>query len=466
MAAWKVGAFVVLFVGLMLAALAFLEQSVFARPVDVYYAEFEDAGGIATGSAVLLSGVHVGNVREVSLVKPGTARLTLEIWRPTRLPLGSQALLPASLISIGDQRVQIVPPAKPEGFLEVGGTIPGKLGSPLDSLSPDTGEVLKNLNATLEATQKLLADKELKSGATELMANAADTAKKFGDLAARIDTLVVRNQDQFAKMLVSASSSLENLRLVSKEVQKLVASGELQGKSKALLDNLDGAVSDGRRLVAELQAFAVDPELKDSLKQTLANVKLASESGPKIAADAEAMAKNGVTITEETVLLMRKANALADDVQQIVEKFNKTVDKFSSGAKSMGQNIEVEATLARESNPGRFRTDVTASVPIGKDKAVVGFYDAFESNKLTAQLQRKLSPNLDFRYGAYASKPGIGVDFATADRVSFRGDLFGLNDPQFDARLRYDFGGGVYGWTGIERVFEKNSPAAGVSVRR
>jgi phospholipid/cholesterol/gamma-HCH transport system substrate-binding protein len=456
MAAWKVGAFVVLFVGLMLAALAFLEQSVFARPVDVYYAEFEDAGGIATGSAVLLSGVHVGNVREVSLVKPGTARLTLEIWRPTRLPLGSQALLPASLISIGDQRVQIVPPAKPEGFLEVGGTIPGKLGSPLDSLSPDTGEVLKNLNATLEATQKLLADKELKS----------DTAKKFGDLAARIDTLVVRNQDQFAKMLVSASSSLENLRLVSKEVQKLVASGELQGKSKALLDNLDGAVSDGRRLVAELQAFAVDPELKDSLKQTLANVKLASESGPKIAADAEAMAKNGVTITEETVLLMRKANALADDVQQIVEKFNKTVDKFSSGAKSMGQNIEVEATLARESNPGRFRTDVTASVPIGKDKAVVGFYDAFESNKLTAQLQRKLSPNLDFRYGAYASKPGIGVDFATADRVSFRGDLFGLNDPQFDARLRYDFGGGVYGWTGIERVFEKNSPAAGVSVRR
>ena len=112
---------------------------------------------------------------------------------------------------------------------------------------------------------------------------------------------------------------------VSAELKKLVVSGELQGKTTALLDNLNAAVLQGKTLVTDMQGFVNDPEMKASLKGTMENFKVMSESGTKIAANAELMAANGVEISAETKTLMAKANKLAEQVQELVEKFNKTI---------------------------------------------------------------------------------------------------------------------------------------------
>lgn len=465
-AAWKVGLFVVIFAGLVLGGYALLEKNLFAKPVDVYYAEFADAGGVTTGSAVLFAGVKVGQVQEVILVGPKKARLALALDKGTQVPQGSTVMVPASFISLGDMRLMIVPPAQETAMLEPGATLSGRLSSPLESFAPESGKTMEEINKTLVSIQGLLGDKGLRNDLSALMVTLKDTTAKFGGLADRTNGLIAANSGRFASLLTTTSETLKNMQAVSLEVKKMVASGELQAKTTELLDNLNTAVKKGTELVADVQSLATDPEMRAALKDTLTNVKVMSDSGTKIAADAELMAANGVEITEETKALMKKANKLADQVQDLIEKFNATVGKIGSQGKSLTQGIEFEATVAQESNPGRVRLDTNVFIPVGKEKVMIGLFDAFESNKINFQLQKQVKPNLGLRYGAYASKPGIGVDYDFASRFGLRGDVFGLNEPRMDVRLQYRFAPGIIGWAGVNNVFERNSPSIGVTVHK
>lgn len=465
--AWKVGLFVVLFGALLLGAYAVLEKSFFAKPVDVYFAELPDAGGLTTGSVVLMAGVKVGQVKEIKLQGPTQARLALELEKGTQVPKGSSVLIPASFIAIGDKTVQIMPPPKSSDFLLPGDTMAGRLGSPLDALAPQGTQTMEEVNKTLVAIQNLLGDKGLKSDLSTLMRSVTDTTKKFGGVANRIDGLIASNQNRFAGLLATTGATLENMQAVSVEIKKLVSSGELQGKTTVLLDNLNAAVLQGKQLVADMQGFVNDPELRNSFKGTMDNLKVMSDSGTKIAANAEVMSSNGVQISEDTKTLMQKANKLADQVQGLIEKFNKTVDKLSGPAKNVLEGISVEASVSHSTRPGHTRLDANVYVPVtAKDKVMFGLYDAFESNKINLMLQRQLSPSLGLRYGAYAGKPGLGVDYDLGAKLGLRADLYGLNDTRADARLNYRFANGIYGWAGFENMFGRTSPSIGVTFRK
>ena len=238
-AAWKVGLLVIVFVGLMFATYAVLERSVFAKPSSEYYIEFADAGGLTTGSAVLLAGVRIGSVTKVELESARKARVTIAVEVEHRIPAGSTAVLPTSLISIGDRQIEIVPPQTDDlvAYLEPGDTIPGSLRSPLQSLMPDSESTIVELNATLSAFRELLEDEEMKAGVNRLVAASEQTIESFGELAVRMDGLLADNADAFATLLATTGRSLENLEAVSVEVRRLVDSGELEARTIALLDN-------------------------------------------------------------------------------------------------------------------------------------------------------------------------------------------------------------------------------------
>ncbi|MGE0001067.1 MAG: MlaD family protein [Fimbriimonadaceae bacterium] len=459
----RVGAFAVLFLLLAVFGMGVLQQGLFAPKRSEYIAEFADAGGVTTGSPVFLAGVQVGSVSKVNLTKENLARLTLDIDSETHVPADTTALVPASLISIGESRV-LLAGTPGAGQLKAGSVIPGTLGSPLESLNLD--ETLGEVNKTLIAVRDVVEDQEMKNGIKKLLASLDRTTSRFGSVAGRVDTLVARNQSVMEQSLRSASASLTNLQAVTVEVRKLVASGELQGKTTALLDTLQEAVTEGKALVSDLRAMANDPKMRAQIGETLENVKVISESGTRVAADAELMAKNGVKVSEEAATLMKKANSLADEVDSLIKKFNRTVEDITERGKGFSTGVKIDATLTAESRPGRVRTDINATIPIGQERLSLGLYDAFESNKVNLQFVKSLNGRTDLRYGVYASKPGVGVDYALAPKVGLRADVFGLNDPRFDARLGIDLGRSVKGWFGIDRVFERNSPSLGVTIRK
>lgn len=456
----------VLFVGLLLGSFAVLQRSLFAEETTEYFVDFEDAGGLSVGARVLLSGVQIGSVSKVELVRPGLARATLAVGSQYKIPAGATAVLPTPFISIGDRQIQLIAPSDATGVLAAGAVIPGKVFSPMETILPDSNATLAELNGTLVALRGLLEDDELKSSLYSMVSASERSISSFGDLANRIDGLLVQNAGRFDELLATTARSLLNLEALSIEVREFAESGLLQDKAVLMLDNLNEAVLAGKELVANLDALATNPELTAALMETAENVRSISDSGIRIAESAEVIAENGVIVSDEAITLARKANALADEVGELLDSFRAAIERFQIGGTALTEGVEVSTDLTRESSPGRFRSDVNITLPVGSQKVTFGMYDAFESNKLNLQLHDQITNRLDFRYGVYASKPGVGVDYAFAPRLSFRGDLFDLNDTQLDMRLRYQFTNTIHGWFGLERILRRSAPSIGIGIKK
>lgn len=465
--AWKVGLMFTVFAAMVLGVYSVLQRNLFAVPTNEYFVEFDDAGGLTSGSAVLLSGVRVGQVERVELRDGIRPIAVLQIEEQYGIPEGSVAVLSSSLIGIGDRKIEIRPPVAFASALPAGSTIPGTMESPLASILPDTEKTIDELNNTLLAVQALLSDEELLGGVKDVMAESQVTVRRFGNLAGELQGAVATNSARVGQLMVSVESSLENLYAISEEFRRIAQSGELEGRVVSIMDSLDAAANQGQMLVADMQSLVNDPEMRGSMKQTLSNVEEMSESGTRIAKDVELMAANGVTLSEQGIELMEKANEIATEVKEALEEFRGTIGGLTgAGAGGLLPDVEIESGVFHDFDSGLYRIDLQAEIPIGRERLLLGLYDAFESNKLNLQLQRNVASNLDLRYGVYASKPGIGVNYSIAPRLSLRGDLYGLNDPRLDARLRYDFGSGVIGWFGVDRLFDRGSPILGVGIRR
>ena len=122
--------------------------------------------------------------------------------------------------------------------------------------------------------------------------------------------------------------------------------------------------------------------------------------------------------------------------------------------------------LIHETEPGHWRTDVSVKLPLKDSTLHAGVFDAFEGNKLNLQLGKGFGGGSEYRYGIYASKPGVGVDFKLARRLTVKGDLYDINDMRLDLGARYEFKNGLLGWLGFNRVFEGNSFYAGLGFRK
>jgi len=469
--AWKVGALVIVFVGLLAGALVVLNASIFTKPVDLYYARFPDAGGLDSGSEVLLAGVPIGKVEKVQLSDQGDALVTLAIDKGRAISKKYVAVLPTSFISIGDHQVLLQAATTETGDYSpnnIDAPIPGRLQGPLEGILPDTTSTITELNATMVAFRELLEDKELRNGLVNVMKSGEQTSTKFGQLADNFNNTLTRNNDEIDTLMASMVTTMKSVQVVSKEIETFAASGKLQEQTDTLLTTMNQAATEGKALMEDLRAYTADPEMQASLKNTIDNFEKMSDSGVKIAADAEEMSKNGIEITAQTRDLMTKANKVADEITNLIEDVKGAVKKFdpTNGTGSLLPKVEVDTGLTYTTDNSRLRSDVNLIIPAGKDKLIFGLYDAFETNKINIMLEKGINDRTDLRYGVYASKPGVGVSYRFAPSTWLQSELFGLNDPQLDIRLRHRFNETIHGWVGVDKVFGRNTPAIGIGIKR
>ncbi|MFZ4506688.1 MAG: MlaD family protein [Fimbriimonas sp.] len=467
----RVGAFVLAFLGLLAGSYFVLGKSLWAEKLDTYYVEFPDAGGVSVGTAVQLAGVRVGKVSDVKLVSPTLAKVTLHLQDGVSLPAGTQAVLPASLIGIGDNPMQLVVASNEPGSLNPGDTIKGRKGSPLEGILPDTSGTLKEVNATLAATRKLLEDQKLKTSVTDLLVQSTATMNRFAALADRADKVMASNQDEIALAIQSGAKAMADVQKVTAAVAKLVESGKLEKDSTALMVQLKETAKKADDLVGAMTRLVADPALIGSARSAAESAAKIASTGEKIATNTEAITRNGITISEKAVTLTDKANEIATNAAELTAQLKSVLTKVEGFLDRTGKpsgigKLESSIDLTHESKPGHWRTDLSFSYPLSDGAFHFGLYDAFESNKLTAQFGKTVNSKMDYRYGVYASKPGVGVDYKLAPRLGLRGDLWDINDPRLDLRARYVLGNGLVGWVGIDRVFQRNAPTIGLGVRR
>ncbi|MBC8064778.1 MAG: MCE family protein [Chlorobia bacterium] len=466
----KVGILVVIFAVLFYGAYMVLGQNLLGESKSTYYAEFADAGGMTSGSQVQIAGVKVGTVDSVDLKSPTLARLTLKIDKTVNIPSGSTALIPTSLIGLGDKAVLIVPPKQSSGFLTAGSTLKGVRTGALDGILPNPEATVAELNRTLVATRKLLENQQLQTKLVTLLDSSNKTAAEFGKLAGRMDTILAQGNPKIQRALNEAALTMSEVRKGTTMLTQIIKDGRYQKEALAMLEKLNQAAEGANKIISDVQALTGDPDLKASLSKTTKNVATMTDSGVEIAKSSEKIAKDGekisanaIVMSEKVIEIETKASALLDEVKVAIDNIKGFFQK--TGGKVTVPKIEATLDLMRKGEPNRFQTDVGVKIDLKDYDIHVGLWDAFETNRITAQLARPFSPNGEYRYGIYASKPGVGVDYRVAPSLYLRGDLFDINRPRFDLRARYEFGKGFYGWIGMDSIFNKNAPMIGLGIR-
>ena len=463
--AWKVGLLVVLFAVLLVGAYQFLGKSLFAVKTTKLFAEVKDATGVNTGAQVLMAGVKVGTVSKVELSNPRLARLSLAIDEGTRVPIGSTVQIPTPLMGFGDNPVYIVPGPPGSGTMPEGSTLPGTRLSAFEGILPDLDKTVVELNKTIVAMREFVTDGTIKKNLDTLTASAVNTIDKYGALAGNFEGLIAENRE-------SIQASMESVRLAMRDVQKsaelarqLLQDPKWKDEAQALLASMNQTVGKANEVLGSVDSLINDPNIRQPIHESLANAKTMTETGTRIAANAEKITAEGITISKNVVTLSEKANELAEEARIVLKKLQDFFNKVPSTGGLKG--VEAGMDLIRETAPNHWRTDMNAKIPIGGGNNLhVGVWDAFESNRFTLQLGKPYMSTNEYRYGIYASKPGVGVDFQLSRNLKLKGDLYDINDPRLDLGVRYEFKDGLLGWLGFNQAFDKNAFFIGLGFRR
>jgi hypothetical protein len=296
-----------------------------------------------------------------------------------------------------------------------------------------------------------------------LMETTNETLKKFGTLSSETQGMLSENRILINQALKNATKAMEDVQQGTAIVVDTMRKGHIEEKTVQMLDRLNATSAKAEHLVASLDDLVSDKGTQGSIKETMANTATISDSGTRIAKSAEVIAKNGEQVSATAVDIANKANALADEAKGTLEDIR---GFFGKGHKAAPLNLNAEMDAIRQQDPNYWRTDVQFSTKFKDTSYYIGMWDAFGSNKAIIQLGHDAGNGLTYRYGIYAAKPGIGVDYRFNDRLSLRGDLFNLNDPRLDLKFRVGLGKGVYGWIGEDRILDHAEPTVGIGIQK
>ncbi len=418
-----------------------------------------------------MAGLEIGSVTDTKLLSPSRARLTMDIKPDIKIPTGSEAVIPGSLLTLTQGTILITPPpGAVKGYLSPESVLPGRRASALEQTLPGAKDAVAELTKTIKATRGLIEDQTLRKDMKTLMETTNQTLKQFGALSTQTQGMLAENRKLINQALRNATLAMEDVQQGTQIVVDTMRKGHIEEKTVQMMDRLNATSAKAEHLVGSLDNLISSESTQGNIKTTLNNAaKISdntakiSDSGTRIAQSAEVIAKNGEQVSATAVDIANKANALADEAKGTLEDIR---GFFGKGRQPHPLNITGEMDVLHQADPEYWRQDVIFSSKFGDTGYHIGMFDAFGSNKVILQLGRDAGKGLYYRYGIYAAKPGAGVDYHFSDRLSLRGDLFDLNDPRLDLKFRVGLGKGLYGWIGADRIFQHAQPTVGVGFQK
>lgn len=463
--AWKVGLFVIAFGVLTIIGFRLVGDNLFKKEFDTYFATCPNAGGVQSGAVVSMAGVKVGRVTEVRLVGPSEARMKLEINKGLFIPSDAELVIPTNLFSLGEQQVNLVSPSGGKvGKLALNSTIPGRLGSFLENTLPEGKETIALLNQNLEALRKLLEDHQLRDKLASVLDSTDGAVKELAGLIQQGRSLVGANRALIEQALKNANLAVEDLRTGIRQATAILADPAIAEDAKSILASLQQTAARADNLVGELQAFLADPSLRQSVHESMQNIEAMSRTGTEIAENARKITENGSIVSEKAIELADEAKQVASEARDLLQRLKEVIGRLPDDIKVASPKVDLEAGY--NTTTDRVQIDANFRYPLGKTTSLFGgVYDLTETNRITLQYSHDHGDH-SFRYGIYASKAGVGVDWSPSSWMSVSGDLFDPNDPAFNVRARFRLTKDAYLWAGVHRLFDRNQPIAGIGIRR
>lgn len=185
----KVGAFFIGAIVLLLIALVSMRSFNFLKQKNDYKIKFNFSEGLRSSSPVRFCGVDVGEVKHVEVKQEDDLQpfvyVHVMIDNDARIPKNSYFFI-NSLSLFGEKYLEIVPPAKPDGYLKAGDMVEGISPTPLFN-------VLTNFNKTMEEVNEFVRDGKIKTSLLNTVCNieavSADIRELVGSVKNKKGTL-------------------------------------------------------------------------------------------------------------------------------------------------------------------------------------------------------------------------------------------------------------------------------------
>jgi phospholipid/cholesterol/gamma-HCH transport system substrate-binding protein len=451
-AVFLVGLTKILAAAWVVAIVVYLRGTLAARRVYHVEVVFPDALGIREQARVYLAGVEVGEVQKIWLTTDLQARARLALRRDVVVPEDTVAVVMSPGIAGVDKLIALLPGRSPvpaqEGSVLKGAKEPG-----LSDIAPVAQRTLQEVQQLVRSVNALLND-------TEMQASIKRTLRNVEQASERLVTLT----EEARQLLSSTQRSLDTVAADARRTTN---------RLPTLVDELQGVLQQSRELLRTVQQattsverFLNDEDLQQQLRETARQMNLLGERLNRIAEDIGKYTGDE-QLRQDVRSTVSEARATLTEARQATEKINRFVERLVRPVELPIQRVEVSLDVVGLLRSQMYRTDLTLTFPYRENRFInLGVYDITESNSFILQYGSYTTSSLGLRYGLYASKPGVGLDWKLTPNISLHADAFRPNDLQINARLRYRLNADWSLWAGLDSLFRDNQPVLGFRLTR
>jgi ABC-type transporter Mla subunit MlaD len=309
---------------------------------------FAAASGLREAALVYLSGVPIGAVDSINLLKDYSTEVVIAVKPNFEIPVGSRFLIQAPIT--GEPSVLIEPP---KGVSSTVATLPHEV-APIDQqprgVNPASfADLLEQGQGEIRRVDDLLA--QLQKAEPTLLAELQSTLKNANSLTENANTSLTRASTAVASL---TDSLQKNLTLASSNVVDLTGTLDAVAKRDSpQIDSLLGQLSRTSKSFGEtvdsLHDIATNPKVKNNLIDTTRDFALTAKTFAELTGDLRKVTGNPQT-----------QNQLRDTVAQL-DATSQKVDSLVGelGGRSKVYGVDAGATPAPEAatpHPGEVAT--------------------------------------------------------------------------------------------------------------
>ena len=273
---------------------------------------FPDAGGLAEGAPVRLSGVDIGHVKRITVVQEHPPERPVEVTmkvnrrydfllrKDSVTMLQNAGVLGAMYINIDSSHATL-------GKAEDGDVLPSKEVPGYDDVVRAANSSLQNMDVLLKRLDRIVSFVESGQGSVGKLIYDPSLYNQAKSTVNQVQTLI--------NDITEGNGSLG----------KLIEDDDLYNRANATLDKINKMIDDVNAGTGTVGKFLKDPAFYDNANKTVANVKLLTDD---INAGKGALGK------------LAKDQAFADKLQNTMNRLSEMMDRLNAGQGTVGKLLQ------------------------------------------------------------------------------------------------------------------------------
>jgi len=461
----KVGAAVLIVVGLMLGVIQLLRGEVFQRGRTYgVLVQFENGQGLRPGMQATLAGNPIGWVNEPKLI---TTAMGIPVNQAELRVRRGVPLYPDAKFTIKQEGLL------GEKYLEVISGTPGTRAVEEDhvfagSAQADASEVVDSAAQAIATVNTLLSEQQLGGTIRELATSLSTSLESVNGVLDKAGTLVQGSEGYVVASLknVQAMSAnfltmSRNLQQASEDIRSLAGDPKYADTITSVTADLADVSKSLNHLSSQLDTLVSDPQVQQDAKDSVRLTKETLE-------EAKSTLKRFQQTMDKADGVLDSAGGLMDNASGTVSEARSKLDQVSR----IGSSVSVKAGLnVRAVDKNRSKSlnnqdsyvgDINVAAGYKKTYISVGADNIGEQNNWNFLLGHGSLDGFSFRGGVYRGELGLGARYFLPGGGGAEAMLYDTADPKLNAYGYIPVGDAVNVVVGMEDI--ENDPQATVGL--